>query len=434
MSQLKTFLFPIGAWLLCLASVNAAIIGTNVLSQSLSPERIQSLPAAEQLVWQRYLSASTKQSQADRAALTKELQQLHTNQPIATPPSGRGTRGIDLNKPAAWYNSPEALRLAEIIVSFQTPAGGWGKNLDMTQHRRAPGELYVPGNLSRFANSTDLDLPHDPSWNYVGTFDNGATITQLRVLAKIITALEEKRRTPFRESFLRGMDYIFTAQFPNGGWPQVWPLQGGYHDGVTFNDGAMTGVLDLLSDVADGKAEFSFVPVSTRNAAAASLQRGTACVLASQIVVGGRRTAWCQQYDCLTLQASSARNYEMPSISSGESAGVMLFLMRRPKPDTNIITAVHAVAAWFESVAIRDKSYERVGTDGRHLIAAPGHEPIWSRYYEIGTNRPIFGDRDKSIHDTVEEISRERRDGYAWFNDAPQSALKAYRRWKLEVK
>ena len=43
----------------------------------------------------------------------------------------------------------------------------------------------------------------------------------------------------FRKSFLHGLDYVFAAQFPNGGWPQVWPLQGGYHDVITINDDAV---------------------------------------------------------------------------------------------------------------------------------------------------------------------------------------------------
>jgi PelA/Pel-15E family pectate lyase len=34
--------------------------------------------------------------------------------------------------------------------------------------------------------------------------------------------------------------YLLAAQFPNGGWPQVWPLEGGYHDAVTFNDNAVS--------------------------------------------------------------------------------------------------------------------------------------------------------------------------------------------------
>ena len=55
--------------------------------------------------------------------------------------------------------------------------------------------------------------------------------------------------------------------------------------------------------------------------------------------------------------------------------------------------------------------------------------PLWARYYEIGSDRPIFGDRDKTIHDVVDEISRERRDSYAWFSDGPNEALKQFVKW-----
>jgi PelA/Pel-15E family pectate lyase len=192
----------------------------------------------------------------------------------------------------------------------------------------------------------------------------------------------------------------------------------------------MTSILDLLLDVTGAKAEFSFVPAEIRHRVDTSLKQGLDCLLATQVSVGGKRTAWAQQYDALTLRPSSARNYEMPSLSSGESAGVMLFLMRLPDPDANVVAAVHGAAAWLERVAIQDQSYQRGGADGPQLVATSGSGPTWSRYYELGTNRPIFGDRDKSIHDTVAEISRERRIGYAWFTDGPQAALKNYAKWK----
>ena len=49
----------------------------------------------------------------------------------------------------------------------------------------------------------------------------------------------------------------------------------------------------------------------------------------------------------------------------------------------------------------------------------------------MGTDRPIFADRDKSIHDNVEELSRERRIGYSWYNSVPQEALDRYAQWSL---
>ncbi|MFO1513881.1 MAG: pectate lyase [Verrucomicrobiota bacterium] len=49
--------------------------------------------------------------------------------------------------------------------------------------------------------------------------------------------------------------------------------------------------------------------------------------------------------------------------------------------------------------------------------------------YKLGNDRPNFGDHDKSIHDTVGQISRNRRDGYAWFTDGPEAVLKRLPRW-----
>jgi PelA/Pel-15E family pectate lyase len=42
----------------------------------------------------------------------------------------------------------------------------------------------------------------------------------------------------------------------------------------------------------------------------------------------------------------------------------------------------------------------------------------------------LFGDRDKSIHDDVNEISFERRRGYAWFTDKGKAVLNEFERWK----
>jgi PelA/Pel-15E family pectate lyase len=129
------------------------------------------------------------------------------------------------------------------------------------------------------------------------------------------------------------------------------------------------------------------------------------------------------------LQPASARNYEMPSATSSESGTIVLFLMQLPAPTANEVAAVHAAAVWFEKTKIEGKAFRVVGTESRKLVDAPGGGPIWSRYYEIGTDRPIFGDRDKSIHDDVNEISRERRKGYAWFKDTAKRVLEHYAKW-----
>jgi PelA/Pel-15E family pectate lyase len=417
------------AFLLAAPVSHGAIIGTNTPAQEITDASIVTLPAAQQRAWMQYLLRSQRQMQADQDFLHREMKQL--NLPAAVlPPSGNSARSIPIDRDLAWYGTSNAQFLADNIVSFQTPAGGWSKNLNFTRHPRAPGEHFAPNNLNRFSNPADFDLPHDTNWDYVGTIDNDATTTEMYFLARTAARGSPKQATQWRKSFLRGVDYLLAAQFPNGGWPQVWPLQGGYHDAITFNDDAMLNVMELLRDISRGENEFAFVPARTRRRAATSLERGIQCTLATQIVANGRPTVWCQQYNALDLTPAAARNYEMPSAASSESASMVEFFMSLPKPSPAIIASVDGAAAWFKKTAIYDVAYRSSTNGGRVLESAPGAGPIWPRFAEIGTDRPIFGDRDKTIHDNLSEISVEQQRGYGWYNGAPKAVLDRYATWR----
>lgn len=396
--------------LACPALLPAAVVGTNVPALPLTAARITALPADQRPAWQAYIDRSEKLRVADAATLAAELKAAGLSAPLV-PTKGRG---LPLFQPAAFWSTPEAARRADNLVSFQTPAGGWNKNTDFTSAPRRPGER----------SGTEA--------GYVGTIDNDATIDPLRFLAKILAAANpaHPHYVAWKASFVRGIDYLLAAQFPNGGWPQVYPLEGSYHDAITFNDGAIINVLSLLRAVAAGRDEFAFVPAALGARAAAAFARGLDCILASQITVAGRRTVWCQQVDILTLAPVGARNYEMPSQSSGESADIVLFLMMLPEPSPAVVTAVHSAAAWFKKTPLRDVVFKPApDATGRKLLPSPGAGPLWPRYSEIGSDRPLFGDRDLTIHDDVSEISAERRNGYAWFTDAPKRVLDHYAKW-----
>lgn len=408
-------------------SLYSAVVGMSPPALPLTTERIAALPEDSRIVWTVYLERSKKQMAEDQETFAAEFKASGLKVPIAVP-DGHDARSVPLDQSTSWYGKAEARRIADIVVSYQTPAGGWSKNIDLSKHVRQRGERYSHDGGSQFTNQADNDRPLNASWSYVGTFDNDATITELRYIAKVITANPGSSGNPYRAAFSRGLKYILASQYPNGGWPQVWPLEGGYHDAITFNDGAMLHVLAFQQEVATGRNEYAFVTPEQRDQAAASFLRGLNCLLACQIKTSNSRTVWCQQHDMLTLQPCSARNYEMPSQASAESAEILMFLMEIQKPSPEVDIAIKAAAEWFKKTAIYGLAFHSVGGE-RHLVEAQGSGPIWARYYQIDTDRPLFGDRDKTIHDNVEEISRERRNGYAWFNDRAKRVLEHYNHW-----
>ncbi|HEX7028118.1 MAG TPA: pectate lyase, partial [Gammaproteobacteria bacterium] len=234
----------------------------------------------------------------------------------------------------------------------------------------------------------------------------------------------------YREAFLKGLRLILEAQFPNGGWPQSFPLTGGYHDYITYNDDTMVNLLALLQDVAEQKPDYTFVPKKLRGQARAAVARGLDCVLKTQITANGVKTVWAGQHDTYTLAPQPARAYEPVAQAGRESSALLEFLMTLPEPSADIIEAVDSAAAWFEKVKITGYRWELDLGVSSSLTADPDAGPLWARFYEIGTDRPVFGDRDGSVHYEVQAISRERQIKYAWYIQDPAGMLKRYAKWR----
>jgi len=77
---------------------------------------------------------------------------------------------------------------------------------------------------------------------------------------------------------------------------------------------------------------------------------------------------------------------------------------------------------------------EELTVDGqrdRRVVADPAAEPLWARFYDLGTNRPVFTGRDQVIRHALAEIERERRMGYAYYGTWPATLLSThYPRWR----
>jgi PelA/Pel-15E family pectate lyase len=339
----------------------------------------------------------------------------------AAPPAAKAIplTGASLHrKPDAWFTGDEAKAVLARISTYQTPAGGWCKGYDATAARDPAGDKASYGD-----------------WGGMPTIDNGATVAEIRLFARAFALTEELE---YRETCLRGVDFLLQRQYPNGGWPQRSPLDGhrGYGARITFNDNAMVNVLELLRAIAAGQAPFSFVDAAHRAQASQAFDRGVQCIVNCQIKVNGRLTAWCAQHDEVSLAPAGARAYELPSISGGESAQLAKLLMSLDAPNARVRQSIAAAAAWFESVKITGQRIAVVDAPGtpqgkdKVMVQDPAAPPLWARFYDLDTNRPIFCSRDGIKRFALTEISYERRNGYAWHGTWGNEVLKGYSRWK----
>jgi len=304
-------------------------------------------------------------------------------------------------RPDAWYRGAEGLKVTANILTHQSPRGDWPKNLDTTAAR-------IPGDAKTIR----------------GTFDNGATIGEARYLARAFRVTHDER---CRVAVVNAIDHILTAQYPTGGWPQFHPPGGNYHRRITFNDDTMINLMELLREVGSSD-RFAFIDDARRQKARAAFDAGVGCILKCQIVVEGKKTVWCAQHDEITLAPRPARTFEPASLSGSESAGILMLLMSLDRPRPEIVDAVEAGVRWFEAVKVTGVRQSRI--DGDKVVTAdPTAPPLWARFYEIGTNRPIFCSRDGVIRYSLAEISAERRNGYAWYGDRGARMLGRHAEW-----
>lgn len=321
-----------------------------------------------------------------------------------------------------FFKTEEALRIGDNVMLYQQTTGGWPKN------------IYIPAELTREERERALEMKDDVNES---TIDNKATTTEITYLSRLYNATSIDK---YKEAAVRGMQYLFEAQYDNGGWPQFYPRPTGYYTHITYNDDAMTNVLKLMRDVSKGKEPYAYLPEDVRRRAKEALDRGVDCILKTQVRQNGRLTVWCAQHDEHTLAPAKARAYELPSLSGQESDDIVLFLMSLSKPSAEVIACVDAAVAWFREVQIDGLKRETFtnADDKKDYRMVPCGEgevctPLWARFYRLDDNRPFFCDRDGIMRYDLSEIGYERRNGYSWYNDGGLKVFKKYEQWKKKL-
>ena len=263
-----------------------------------------------------------------------------------------------------------AERVANAIIRGQNPSGGWHYLIDFD----------MPGIERWYDEVASRCWGWEEYYHYYGnsTFDDDSTASSIRFLLKVYMAnLDPAYRNPL----LKALEFVLNAQFPNGAWPQRYPLKFEYpHNGhkdytsyYTFNDGVIPNNINLLLKAYDKLGDERYYDAA---------RRGMDFYLISQ---GPEEQAgWAQQYNW-DMQPAWARSYEPPAYQPTRTLYCINDLMRfyMITGDRRYLKPIPLSIAWIEKSAL-SPDITRV------LNTGSSRKSTHARFYEPVTNKPLF--------------------------------------------
>ncbi len=277
-----------------------------------------------------------------------------------------------------------AERAAEALVYGQHRLGGWHYFIDFDKPGLADWYERV---FSRFKWGMEEYRHYYGNCTYDDNTTQGATRFLLRLY---MTTLDPAWRAPL----LKALDFMLISQYPNGSWPQRYPLRHEFvHDGLadytsyyTMNDNSMRDILSVLIEAWEKLGDERYLDAALR---------GADFMLAAQGPL--EQAGWAEQYD-MNMQPAWARTHEPAGYMPRQSEQCMYQLMEfyRMTGDRRYLDPIPRCIDWLERTAIETLP------NGR--IRVP-------RYLEAGANRPIYQHKTDTVN--------EKGYGLYIYNDDP---------------
>lgn len=250
------------------------------------------------------------------------------------------------------------------MVYGQLSTGGWSNQIDFSR----------------------IDLKHFGTKNFRrreshSSLDDGQTQSAIQLLVKVDAALKFQD-AHIHQSAKMALDALLAAQFPNGGFPQIWrgPVEKqkvysasfpdydwrtegrvkNYWDYYTLNDNVCGYVADTLIVAHQVYHDPKYMTALAR--------LGDFLILAQ---MPGPQPAWAQQYNYL-MRPIWARKFEPAAISGDESQEAIETLMRIATATGNqrYLQPIPKALAYLKKSEL------------------PGGK--LARFYELQTNRPLY--------------------------------------------
>lgn len=276
--------------------------------------------------------------------------------------------------------------VADLIVALQNEDGGF---------------QVLPDNYEMSQKKTGLGSMKDVSSVY-----NGATTSELKYLAKYITA-NKPEDSKYQDAFVKGIKYLLTTQHDNGGWSMNPGSGSGFNANIEVGNKAMTEVLTLLSDIAIlNNQDYVFARKAMNvDEIKSAVEKGNDFIVKSQISNNNKKSGWATQYD-KSGNVTMGHTYERESVSSYTTKDVIDYLMTIHNPSQDIKDAVESAYSWLKDVKIADKEQKVVKdtsmNNGFDVYLVDGSGTWASNYvYDKATDsyRPLYSDVDPTRAD-----------------------------------
>lgn len=276
--------------------------------------------------------------------------------------------------------------VADLIVALQNEDGGF---------------QVLPDNYEMSQKETGLGSMKDVSSVY-----NGATTSELKYLAKYITA-NKPEDSKYQDAFVKGIKYLLTTQHDNGGWSMNPGSGSGFNANIEVGNKAMTEVLTLLSDIAIlNNQDYVFARKAMNvDEIKSAVEKGNDFIVKSQISNNNKKSGWATQYD-KSGNVTMGHTYERESVSSYTTKDVIDYLMTIHNPSQDIKDAVESAYSWLKNVKIADKEQKVVKdtsmNNGFDVYLVDGSGTWASNYvYDKATDsyRPLYSDVDPTRAD-----------------------------------
>lgn len=287
-------------------------------------------------------------------------------------------------------------------VRGQLCSGGWDYSVELDPAKRSKYQYRADGNCK-------------PDAAGVTNLDDNVTQSAIRVMMRLDRALGFQDKA-IHESTRFALDKLVDAQYPIGAWPQrfsappdhakfpvkrasypeTWPRTWPgpvYQQHYTFNDNSLSDAIDVMLEAARIYGERRYL---------ASAEKGGQFILLAQMPEP--QPAWAQQYD-VDMHPAWARVFEPPSVTGGESIGIMrtLMLLYRETGDAKYLEPLPRALAYLKRSVLPPSSEDvevRRRFDG----------PVLARFYELRTNRPLYITKGSRV--AVPELGSRMVDGY----------------------